>query len=86
MMRSGLFDHLVVAQPTILAQLEPDRLDRETQDISAALGDLGVAGGDLVLVGGEGCQDFGLLALGDLDEVQGATELRACRAKPGSTE
>jgi hypothetical protein len=27
-------------------------------------------------VGGEGCQDFGLLALRDLDEVQGPSEFR----------
>ena len=36
------------------------------------LGD--VASGDLILVGSESCQDFGLLALGDLDEVQGPSE------------
>ena len=35
-----------------------------------------VAGGDLVFVGGEGCQDFALLALRDLEEVQGPSEFR----------
>ena len=35
-----------------------------------------VAGGDLAFVGGEGCQDFGLLAFRDLDEVQGPSEFR----------
>ena len=44
-----------------------DRLDWETPQASAALSD--VAGGDLVFVGGEGCQDFALLALRDLEEV-----------------
>src|SRR5690242_5618702 len=33
-----------------------------------------VAGGDLIFVGGEGCQNFVLLALRDLEEVQGPTE------------
>ena len=41
------------------------------------LGGRDVAGRDLVLVGGEGCQDFGLLALWNLGEVQGASEF--CR-------
>ena len=36
------------------------------------LGD--VASSDLILVGGESCQDFGPLAWGDLDEVQGPSE------------
>jgi NAD(P)-dependent dehydrogenase (short-subunit alcohol dehydrogenase family) len=35
-----------------------------------------VAGSDLVFMGGEGCQDFGLLALRDLEEVQGPSEFR----------
>src|SRR5262245_42962659 len=35
-----------------------------------------VAGCDLVFVGGEGCQDFGLLLLRDLCEVQGPSEFR----------
>jgi hypothetical protein len=51
-------------------------LHRKTQDASAWLGDRDIAGGDLVLVGGEGCQDFGLLALRDLGEVQGPSEFR----------
>ena len=34
-----------------------------------------IAGGDLVLVGGEGCQDFGLLALRYLEDVQGPSKL-----------
>lgn len=42
------------------------------QEPSAAI----IAGGDLVLVGGEGCQDFGLLALRYLEEVQGPSKLR----------
>ena len=37
--------------------------------LSAGLGG-DVAGGDLVLVGGEGCPDLGLLAPRDLGEVQ----------------
>jgi len=37
---------------------------------STALGGREVAGGDLVFVGGEGCQDFALLLRGDLGEVQ----------------
>ena len=37
---------------------------------SAALGGRDVTGRDLVLVGGKGCQDFGLLAFRDLGEVQ----------------
>jgi hypothetical protein len=41
---------------------------RKTQDASAALA-RDVTGGDLIFVGGEGCQDFGLLALRDLEEV-----------------
>ena len=38
--------------------------------------DLDVAGGDLAFVGGEGGQDFGLLTLRDLEEIQGPSELR----------
>src|SRR6185503_9772980 len=54
---------------------------------SAALSGLDVACGDLVLVGGEGCQDFGLLALRDLDEIQSSSEFRCdfiefCRGDP----
>jgi hypothetical protein len=52
-----------------------DRL--ETQDASAALSGRDVAGGNLVFVGGEGCQNIGLLALRDLDEVQGPSEFRS---------
>src|SRR5437667_2124303 len=37
---------------------------------SAALGGRDVTGRDLVLVGGKGCQNFGLLAFRDLGEVQ----------------
>jgi hypothetical protein len=55
------------------AQLGRDRLDWETQDSSAALS-RDIAGGDLVLVGGKGCQNFGLLAPRDLGEVQGPPE------------
>ena len=40
-----------------------------TQDASASLRVLDVAGGDLAFVGGEGCQDFGLLMLRDLEEI-----------------
>ena len=42
---------------------------------SAGLGGRNVAGSDFVLVGGEGCQDFGLLALWDLGEIQAPSEL-----------
>jgi len=68
---------LVGARPTI-----PPSLGRAgssglgTQDASAVLGARDVAGGDLVFVGGEGCQDFGLLGLRDLEEVQGPSEFR----------
>ena len=48
------------------------RVDWETPQASAALSD--VAGSDLFFVGGEGCQDFALLALRDLEEVQGPSE------------
>ena len=40
----------------------------ETLDASAALSARDVTGDDLVFVGGEGCQDFGLLLLRDLEE------------------
>src|SRR4029450_10257859 len=48
---------------------------------------LNVAGGDLVFVGGEGCQDFGLLTLWDLEEIQGPSEfgcdfIKFCRGDP----
>jgi len=33
--------------------------------------------GDLVFVSSEGCQDFGFLAFGNLEEVEGASELRS---------
>jgi hypothetical protein len=33
-------------------------------------------GGNLVFVGGEGCQDFGFLRLWDLEEIQGPSKLR----------
>jgi hypothetical protein len=64
-----------------------DRLDWETQDASAALSARDVTGGHLVFVSGEGCQDFSLLALRDLDEVQGTPEFRCdliefCRGDP----
>ena len=42
---------------------------------SASL-NLDVAGGDLVFVGGEGGQDFGLFPLRDLEEIEGPSELR----------
>jgi hypothetical protein len=41
---------------------------------SVGLGGRDVAGGDLLLVVGEGCQDFGLLALWNLGEVQAPSE------------
>jgi hypothetical protein len=73
---AGLFDHFLGAQLTIPdpALAGRGRLDWEAQDASAALSGLDVAGGDLVFVGGKGCQDFGLLALRHLDEVQGPSE------------
>jgi hypothetical protein len=40
------------------------------------LGGRDVAGGGLVFVGDEGRQNFGLLALRDLDEVQRPPEVR----------
>jgi hypothetical protein len=48
---------------------------------------LHVAGGDLAFVGREGCQDFGLLTLWDLEEIQGPSKLRCdlikfCRGDP----
>jgi len=49
----------------------PGSCSLANQEVSAAL-----ISGDLVLVGGEGCQDFGLLALRYLEEVQGPSELR----------
>ena len=56
-------------RPSALAPAhDRDRLDRNTQDASAGLGNRDVAGGDLVLVGGKGGQDFGLLAFRDLCE------------------
>jgi hypothetical protein len=48
---------------------------------SAELGGPDIAGGDFVLVGGEGCQDFGLLALRDLGKVQAPSELCGDRIK-----
>jgi len=56
---------LLRCSEAVLLEIRPST----TRDASAVLGD--VASGDLILVGGESCQDFGLLALGDLDEVQG---------------
>jgi hypothetical protein len=41
----------------------------------AVLSGRDVAGGDPVFVGGEGCQDFGLLGLRDLEDVKGPSEL-----------
>lgn len=56
-------------------------------DASASLRDLDVAGCDLAFVDGEGGQDFGLLTLWDLEEIQGPSELRCdlikfCRGDP----
>src|SRR6476661_2791673 len=56
-------------------------------DASASLRGLDVAGGDLAFVGGEGGQDFGLLTLRDLEEIQGPAELgcdliKFCRGDP----
>jgi len=45
-------------------------------DALASFRDLDVAGGDLAFVGREGGQDFGLLMLRDLEEIQGPSELR----------
>ena len=54
---------------------------------SASLRGLDVAGGDLAFMGGEGGQDFRLLTLRDLEEIQGPSELRCdlikfCRGDP----
>ena len=46
----------------------------EAQDASAALSALPVTGGDLVFVGSERRQHLALLALWDLEEVQGPSE------------
>ena len=43
---------------------------------SAGLDGRKVAGSDLALVSGEGCEDFGLLALRNLEMIQGPSELR----------
>jgi hypothetical protein len=51
-------------------------LDWGNTGCSAALGGRDVAGGDFVFVGREGCQDFVLLALRDLHEVQGPSKFR----------
>ena len=48
----------------------------QTYAASAALIGRDVAGGDLVFVGGESCQDFGLLALRDLGEIKAPSEFR----------
>ena len=61
----------IPAQP----KLGGDRLDRETQ-LQPRLTAATVAGGDFVFVGGESCQDFGLLPLRDLEEVEGPSEFR----------
>src|SRR5262245_32291864 len=53
-----------------------NRLVRKTRAASAALSGGDVSGGDLVFVGGESGQDFVLLALRDLGEVQGPSKLR----------
>jgi hypothetical protein len=47
---------------------------RPERNALAALGGRDVTGGDLVFVGGKGCQDFGLLGLRDLEEVQGPSK------------
>ena len=41
---------------------------------SAGLGGRDVARGDLVFVGGKGCQDFGLLTLRHLGDVEGTSK------------
>ncbi len=63
------FIHLVGEQPTIPAQPKDGRDVYEKQDTLAALSAFDVSGSDLVFVGGEGSQDFILLALRDLGEV-----------------
>jgi hypothetical protein len=66
-----LFSHLVGAQqhfPPSFGGAGSSGLGSTAA--SAALGRRDVAGRDLVLVGGKGCQDFGLLAFRDLGEVQ----------------
>jgi hypothetical protein len=42
----------------------------------SALSGREVASGDLVFMGGEGCQDFALLALRDLGEIQAPSQFR----------
>src|SRR5262245_8157680 len=53
----------------------------DTRSRSAGLGRRDVAGGDLVFVGGEGCQDFGLLALRHFGKVQALSEFCCDRIK-----
>src|SRR5262245_8543106 len=51
-------------------------LDWEPHDASASLTGRDIAGGDLILVGCKRSQDFGSLALRDLDNIQRPSELR----------
>jgi hypothetical protein len=56
----------ITTNMSLLRPLETVLL-KHNQDASAVFGV--IASGDLVFVGGESCQDFGLLALRDLDGV-----------------
>jgi hypothetical protein len=87
---AALFDHprrRAVNNPAHLAGR--DRLDWETQDASAALSARDVAGVDLVFVGGEGCQDFGLFGFISLRcwrrQALFATFIRTSRPEGAST-
>lgn len=72
---ASLFDHLVGTDSNTPrpAKAGRHRPDREGVAL-AALSGSDIASGDLVFVGGEGCQDFALLGLWDLEEVQGPSE------------
>jgi len=58
---SGSIRSFTGVQQSRPALAEQDRLDWKTRVASAAVGSRDVAGGDFFFVGGERCQDFGLL-------------------------
>jgi hypothetical protein len=53
------------------------RLEALALDASPALFERDIAGSDLILVGGEGCEDFGLLSFRNFDEIKRASEFRS---------
>jgi hypothetical protein len=62
--KGSFFDQCVDSQLTIRSAESARQ-----KPSSTGLGGRDIAGGNLVLVGGEGCQDFGLLALRHLGKV-----------------